>query len=387
MKKYVIFGAGYFGREAIKEYGKENIICIWDNDEKKNGIFLDGIPIVEFSKRSKIEEEYTIVLCTIYYGDVIEQLVAEGISNYEIYHSIIIRHSYYNPKVLVENPYENNIDRDLSEQQWIEKNNGEIKRRAINKKVEQMIKENHLFHHVEIETINRCNGICSFCPVNAKIESRPYALMEEKLFKKIVDDLAELNYDGRLSLFSNNEPLLDKRIIEFHKYAREKLPDARMHLYSNGSLLTKDIFLELVNYLDELIIDNYNQELNLNPSSEMIVEYAKTHPEIAEKVTIVLRKPQEILTTRGGDAPNRTEVAIEKHISCIHPFQQLIIRPDGKISLCCNDPLGKMTMGDASKESLVDIWYGEKYRTMRKQIIDGREHVEHCKNCDVFVLD
>lgn len=385
--KYVLFGAGYFGREAIKEYGRESIICVWDNDTTKHGLLFDGIPIVEFSKREFIDEAYRVIVCTIYYSDIIDQLKAVGIFDYEIYHSVIVRRGYYSPKVLIDNPYENNIDRDLDEQQWVEKNNGRMKRGAINRKVEQLVKEKHLFHHVEIETVNRCNGMCSFCPVSVKSDKRPYTMMDETVFKKIIDELAELNYSGRLALFSNNEPLIDKRILQFHKYARQKLPKARMHLYTNGTLMTKEIFEELITYLDELIIDNYDQELKLISASEMIKAYAEEHPEIVSKVTIVLRKPNEILTSRGGDAPNRTIVNIEKNISCVQPFQQLIIRPDGKVSLCCNDPLGKATMGDVKKQSLVDIWYGEQFEMVRKKIIDGRENYEHCRKCDVFVLD
>ena len=385
--KYVLFGAGYFGREALKEYGKENVICIWDNDVTKKGKSIDQTRIIIFEEREIIDEEFKVIICTTYYSEVIEQLMCAGIDNYEIYHSIIIRKSYYSPKILVENPYDNNCDRDLSENEWLDKNNGSLKRGAINRKVEQLYKEKHLFHHVEIETVNRCNGICSFCPVSVKNEQRTYAIMEESVFKNIIDQLAELNYAGRLSIFSNNEPLLDKRIIEFHKYARGKLPNARMHLYTNGTLLNKELFLQLVDYLDELIVDNYNQELQLIPASKMIIEYAKENPDIKEKVTIVLRKPNEILTSRGGDAPNRTQVNIEKNISCVLPFQQLIIRPDGKVSLCCNDPLGRSTLGDVKEQTLVDIWYGETFENVRKAILGGRENYGHCKNCDVFVLD
>lgn len=31
-----------------------------------------------------------------------------------------------------------------------------------------------LFKNIEIETINRCNGSCSFCPVNKKENQRPF---------------------------------------------------------------------------------------------------------------------------------------------------------------------------------------------------------------------
>ena len=38
--------------------------------------------------------------------------------------------------------------------------------------------------------------------------------------------LHDWGYKGHLTLYGNNEPWLDTRIVAFHKYAREKLPDA-----------------------------------------------------------------------------------------------------------------------------------------------------------------
>lgn len=391
MEKYILFGAGNYGREALEKYGVEKVLFFLDNDESKEGEKINGIPIKLFSKVYKdIKKDEKIIVTTIYYSDIIEQMEKKGIYNYIVYKGIFEKKWYYSPKKLINNPYKDNItERNLSEEEWIKNknNDGSLKKESINKKVKQYIAEKHLFHHIEIETVNRCNGVCSFCPINAKIDPRERMVMPEALFKKIIDELASIDYSGRIALFSNNEPLLDHRIIDFHQYVRNKLPNARMHLYTNGTLLTKEIFLALIEYLDELVIDNYQQDLKLIPSSEMIVDYYEQHPEIKEKVTIVLRKPNEILTSRGGDAPNRTQVKIEEGISCVLPFQQMVIRPDGKVSLCCNDPLGKCTLGDASEESLIEIWYGEKYRELRECIADGRENFEHCKKCDVFVLD
>lgn len=387
MEKYILFGAGYFGREALQEYGKDTIDFFVDNDAAKQGKQVSGIGIRLFSECMEEIKNRKIIICTQYYADIIEKLKENNFSDYSIFHGLIERKSYYGTKELIENPYEKDENRDLSEHEWIEKNNGAMKKQSIRAKVEQYVRENHLFHHVEIETINRCNGVCDFCPINCRIDPREKKVMDERLFKSIIDELAEMNYSGRIALFSNNEPLLDNRILNFHRYARKKLPNARMHLYTNGTLLTLEVFKELIDILDELIIDNYNQELNLIRPCEAIVEYYKEHPEIKEKVTIVLRKPKEILTSRGGSAPNRKLSLADGTITCVLPFQQLIIRPDGKVSLCCNDPLGKCTLGDVNKESLLDIWYGEKYQKLRKALIHGREKLESCKNCDVYVID
>ena len=206
------------------------------------------------------------------------------------------------------------------------------------------------------------------------------------MFENIVEQLADMDYAGQFTTFSNNEPLLDERIVEFNRYARKRLPRARMHLYTNGTLMTIDKFKELTEVLDELIIDNYQQELKLIKPCKEIREYVRLHPEIAKKVTIVLRKPQEILTSRGGTAPNRRDMEDYSKERCVLPFKQMIVRPDGKISLCCNDAVGTYTLGDLTKESLLDIWYGPRFQIVRKCLYQGRENWGNCRYCDAFSM-
>lgn len=164
------------------------------------------------------------------------------------------------------------------------------------------------------------------------------------------------------------------------------MPNARMHMFTNGTLLTLDKFIALTDVLDELIIDNYHQQLKLIKPCEQIKEYCEAHPELKKKVTISLRKPQEILTSRGGTAPNRKELMDYGKERCVLPFKQMIVRPDGKISLCCNDALGRFTLGDAGKEGLLDIWYGSRFQMVRKCLYEGRQNWGNCKNCDTFMI-
>ena len=88
---------------------------------------------------------------------------------------------------------------------------------------------------VSIETINRCNSTCEFCPANKNADKRPFEKMNEELFKRIIDELKELNYDGYLNLYVNNEPFMDTRIEEWYEYASKMLPLAKMLLYTNGT--------------------------------------------------------------------------------------------------------------------------------------------------------
>ncbi|MCT4541927.1 MAG: SPASM domain-containing protein [Vallitalea sp.] len=239
-----------------------------------------------------------------------------------------------------------------------------------------------LFQTIEIETINRCNGKCSFCPINSNIDPRPFKMMDKTLFCSIIDQLSEINYEGSIGLYSNNEPLLDNRLFEFLDITRKKLPNATLYLFTNGSLLTTHKFDKLMEYLDWITIDNYNDNLILNKPVEEVYEHALSKP-YKNKVHIYLRKENEILLNRSGQADNRSSKRIKLKSTCLYPFEQVVIRPDGKLSLCCNDATGKVTMGDLTKDTLLDIWYGEKYTNIRYNMLKNRSLNYLCKDCDI----
>ena len=113
---------------------------------------------------------------------------------------------------------------------------------------------------------NRCNNDCPFCPANRNNDTRKPKFMDEQLFYSIIDQLRAMDYRGTISLFSNNEPLLDGRIFKFIEYAKKNLPDATHYLYTNGILLTLEKFSSLVENLHILVIDNYDDNFQLIPS-------------------------------------------------------------------------------------------------------------------------
>lgn len=235
---------------------------------------------------------------------------------------------------------------------------------------------------IEIETYNRCNNTCSFCPVNRISEKRTEEHMSQELFEKIINELSSIDYKGMLFLYSNNEPLLDTRIYDFVKIAREKIFNSKLSIWTNGILLTEEKFLFLVQNLDELIIDNYNDNLNLIKPVQKI--YDKYKNDFSNKVKINLRLRNEILTNRGGYSPNRRKNFLQKfigNIPCPLVFSQFVIRPSGKISLCCNDVYGENTLGNLNNDSIQKIWNNDFYRTLRKLMIKGRKNIKFCSNC------
>lgn len=382
MTKIAIFGAGAWGEIALEKIGKERVGYFLDNDFNRQYTKFHDIEIISLEDFLPLKNRYHVVVASLLYASEMEKQLKElGITDYS---NVIKYKKYFDTDELIVNSYEY-IHEAKTEAEFNANKNLKQARKGIYDAVEEIYGREILFNHIEVETINRCNGSCSFCPVNHRVDPREKKIMSEEMFKSIVDQLEELEYTGRFTTFSNNEPLLDERIVEFNQYAREHLPKAKMHLFTNGTLLTLDKFKMLVECLDELIIDNYNQNLELIKPCIQIVEYCESHPELKKKVTIDLRKPQEILTTRGGNAPNRSIIPSYAKDRCILPFQQIIVRPDGKVSLCCNDALGEYTLGDLSKESLTDIWYGSKFKMVRKCLYEGREKWGNCKLCDVFI--
>lgn len=247
-----------------------------------------------------------------------------------------------------------------------------------------------LFTNVEIETQNRCNGDCCFCPVNRRIDPRPHQRMQESLFSSIIGQLSELNYSGKLSLYSNNEPLIDKRLDAFAAEARNKLPKAFINLSTNATLLDLDRFRSLIPHFDCIVVNNYADGPEMHTEIRDLWNFCRTSEGEAliagKTIEVRLRRKQDVLTSRAGNAPNRKPSRRPLAIPCLLPFRQLIIRPDGKLSLCCNDALGQETLGDLSRERIEEGWYNEARRRAQNAMVEsGRAGLALCRGCD-FVM-
>ncbi len=235
---------------------------------------------------------------------------------------------------------------------------------------------------ISVETINRCNSSCSFCPANIKNEARPFQKMDEALFKKIIAELKELNYSGYLNLYVNNEPFMDKRIEDWYRYAKEQLPQAKMLLYTNGTLLTEERFRKIIPYIDKMIINNYTTTMSLHENVQKLFDFVKNTKEYQDKdITIQIRYINEILTNRSGAAPNKKELMYNNEI-CIMPFTDFTIYPNGNVGLCCSDATEKTCLGNIKNETIFSVWTGKTYQNLREKIAGGRSNYPFCKGCD-----
>ncbi len=238
--------------------------------------------------------------------------------------------------------------------------------------------------NVMIETINRCNGKCEFCPANSRDEKRELKRMSDELFHSIINQLRSLEWEGKLFMCVNNEPLLDKRIIDFSKYAKNQLPHIRIALITNGTLLDEKLLDSMSGIIDEITINDYSEKYRFTEKNKNLIRYIRMNSEVFGEMKIVFnrRYSKEILATRAGSAPNKPKKNINVNSVCLYPFTDLIIFPDGKVGMCCNDCFEVTNYGNIIDESIKHIWTNEKMSSLREIMRNGREH-PFCKECDV----
>ena len=124
-----------------------------------------------------------------------------------------------------------------------------------------------LFDNIQIQTIEFCNLKCDFCPnhyliwdrLDDKRNGTPYKLMSIENYTKLIKNLADLNYSGRISPYLMNEPLMDKdRMVEIIGIAKEYLPKSFLTINTNGTGLTVDLMQGMIDAgMDRIQIDDY----------------------------------------------------------------------------------------------------------------------------------
>ena len=209
---------------------------------------------------------------------------------------------------------------------------------------------------VEIEVFSFCNRKCWFCS-NSRIDRRSKNYyMDEDCYLRVLRDLAKIEYEKMVSFSRYNEPLADKIILTRLSQASKILPQAQLHLNTNGDHLTCEYLNELhfaglrslniqayltsKTYSDEeayalcdLKIHRLNIPLTLaryEPDSWL--EYVGDLSGM--KVRLYARNFSVNGTDRGGLVDIEYEGA--RTSPCLSPFYHFYVDYNGSIMPCCN---------------------------------------------------
>jgi len=292
---------------------------------------------------------------------------------------------------------------------------------------------------MHIDPSNACNFRCAFCPTgdNELLRSvqRPAGHMDFDLYMRIIDQIAVLaRQTGRtlsiLHLYKDGEPLLNKCLPEMAAYAKRAGVADLVGTTTNASLLTEEAAGRLIDSgIDQVRISVIHvgseryKELTRTWADYKKVRtnvgflYAekkrrKSHMHVLAKINDTALTDEERERFRadfGGisddlrfdslmgwslsdvkDFTLGVEVstgmdgatALRERQVCPEPFSRLAVNFDGQVSVCCVDWSFGTVVGDLRRESVTDVWNGERLRRFRLAHLRGqRGDIPACANC------
>lgn len=263
---------------------------------------------------------------------------------------------------------------------------------------------------LQLETISVCNAACHFCPYIVQ-EMRRGNIMDMGLFKKIVDEAAGIPSICIYSLQGLGEPLLDKHIIERIAYIKEKDPNSKIEMFTNGVLATDARLYQLeksgidclVFSLNAVRPEQHEEVMKVKGKFEQVcrsIEHAMglgidVRVHAVEDGKLFTPEDSQILKQRWGDACKPVGVGnwagdlnfnysdFTPNKCCFRALTTIYVMYNGQCTMCCFDPVGDGAIfGDLNNETLREVYASPKYVQFREDHFnDKADKYERCAGC------
>ena len=252
-----------------------------------------------------------------------------------------------------------------------------------------------LFSIVEFNIYGTCNRNCSFCPVsNSQVYIKKQEGISLSLFEKIMKDLAEIEYEGKILFSAFSEPLLHKDIDKLIILAKKYLPKSRVEIVSNGDLLTAKKLKEL----SKAGLDTINVSMYDGPHQIAYFETMKKEAQVEDDTLITRRRYYEdgnygiTISNRVGlvdsnefrDKNEASILELPLKQPCYYPFYMILVDYNGDVLLCPHDWSKTLKFGNLQNEKLLNVWQGKALNIIRKKLSKNDRNFGACKNCDVL---
>ena len=283
----------------------------------------------------------------------------------------------------------------------------------------------------QIQTVDRCNAACPMCPYGASQKTGPPHHMEEGLYLRIIDDLRRTGSLRMLVLMLQDEPLLDGDLAARVRQARHALGRRTwVATVTNGSALNAQRIDELVEAgLDCIdvsidaarertyqtvrpgldfanVVENTRTLLRRRGKAAVRVRFLKQRANAGEereferywksRGAIVRLEPMLNRAGSLGDFERlrRPWDGVLRHgikvllgrlyPKCLYPFVALTVLSDGRVILCCNDWSHRLIVGDLSRQSVAEVWHGERMNRCRHLLWTHRYRDSRvCRGCSI----
>jgi len=283
------------------------------------------------------------------------------------------------------------------------------------------------FTRAQIQTHSYCNASCIMCPYVDTSKKLSQGTMEWNLFCKVIDDLTSYPSLQLISLMLQNEPLLDKNIIQKIRYVKNRNPNIKISISTNGFYLTADLVSQLVdagldslvfsinaltkktfdvieNGLDfEVVFRNLRSLINNKPYRLSLVVKAMIIKENAiefglldkfsdiPKLLFEKNIPFDIspISNRAGALRKYDDLLIyDNHQSskqktiCRDIFDTINVLYNGDMISCCADWNRESILGNLQDQNIKEVLSGPETTMRMEKIRQGKyDHILPCKNC------
>lgn len=287
-------------------------------------------------------------------------------------------------------------------------------------------------HELHIEFASNCNLRCKFCALD---HDKPKQHITEDVLRKVFDQLRDdtrFHKIKRIHLHNGGEILAHPKRVdmlavigEYKKAnAAAGIPFPEIHMLTNGMLMRERIAKEILDLgvVDEVgwsmdggspedyesmrllakwdkFSDNLKTFHQINAESRYPVKtFAITcvpddkplgtawmEPSFRHAVESVDRLEVRRLHNWGGAIDELVSPPKSHKIGCDLLMQQMVILPNGDVTVCCTDLNSQGVIGNVLEQSLFDIYFGPARREYLDKLRDGRkDELELCKDCESF---
>lgn len=276
-------------------------------------------------------------------------------------------------------------------------------------------------HRLWLEPTNACNLACPMCPTS-RMEEIERGFLDWDLFRHIVDDISHGTVE--LVLHHRGESLLHPRIGEMIRYAHTH--GLKTILHTNATLLDAgktEILLDAGLDSVSFSVDGWDRESyeRVRVGADFDSTLARIVHFLHRRDSRAQRRPRvqiEVIDFADEDSPGRKrirEIWRERYsrnrvdrivvkgphnwggllasdrcndevchqrglVPCTFPWFSLTVFWNGDVVPCPQDYVGKLRIGSAREESIVEIWRGKALRGLRQQLISGQCP---CAGCDM----
>jgi radical SAM protein with 4Fe4S-binding SPASM domain len=255
-------------------------------------------------------------------------------------------------------------------------------------------------------------------------------MMDLNLYKKCVDDMKKFKEKIKVIRFVGiGEPLLHKSIVDMIKYTADSEIANTIELLTNASLLKPELSDALIDagltrmvvsiqgtskekYLEvcgadidfDEFIENlryfYEHKKNVQVYVKVVdtaldgpddeKKYYEIFGDLCDTIAIEHTVPihhgidyENVLKGKEGQL-TQFGLPVNAVKICPQPFFTMQINPDGKVVPCYSFEYPGI-VGDCNNQSVTEIWTGEEFQKLRREMLDGSENVsEICVDCNII---